>query len=58
MAGATVLAFFAGAGAGLVIAHIVNANQDTGEGKLENYLAIPLGLGGFTAMTVFVAMGD
>ena len=55
---ATGLGFLAGAGVGLVIAHIVNERQRTGEGKLENYIGIPIGLGLFTAVTVFVAMGD
>ena len=41
-----------------MIAHIVNERQRTGEGKLENYIGIPIGLGLFTAVTVFVAMGD
>lgn len=56
--GTAALGFLAGAAAGLVIAHFVNEKQRTGEGKLENYLGIPLGLGVFTAATVFVAMGD
>ena len=56
--GSAAIGFLAGAAAGLVIAHFVNENQRTGEGKLENYLGIPFGLGVFTAATVFVAMGD
>ena len=52
------LGFFAGAGAGLVIAHIVNQTQDRGEGKLENYLAFPPVLGLFTFATVFIALDD
>ena len=55
---ATALGFLAGAGVGLVIAHLVNENKKTGGGKLENYIGIPLGLGLLTAATVFVAMGD
>ena len=53
---ATALGFVGGAAAGLVIAHIVNQSH-VGEGQLENYFGIPLGLGVFTAATVFVAMG-
>lgn len=55
--GPAALGFLAGAGAGLIIAHIVNQSQD-GEGKLENYIGIPLALGVFTFMTVLVALGD
>jgi hypothetical protein len=56
--GTAALGFLAGAGAGLIIAHIVNQTQDPGEGKLENYFGIPFGLGLFTFATVFVALGD
>jgi hypothetical protein len=56
--GAAALGFLAGAATGLVIAHIVNQNQNMGEGKLENYFGIPLALGVFTFATIFVAMGD
>jgi hypothetical protein len=41
-----------------VIAHIVNESSETGEGKLENYIGIPLGLAVFAAATVLVAMRD
>lgn len=56
--GTAALGFLAGAGAGLIIAHIVNQSQDHGEGRLENYFGIPFGLGLFTFATVFVALGD
>jgi hypothetical protein len=52
------LGFAAGAAAGLVVAYIVDRTQRTGDGRLENYLAIPLALGTATFMTVFVALGD
>jgi hypothetical protein len=54
--GAAGLGFLAGAGAGLVLAYFVNRNK--GEGRLENYIGIPLVVGTFTFATVFVAMGD
>jgi hypothetical protein len=54
--GTASLGFLAGAGAGLVLAHFVNRNK--GEGRLENYIGIPLFVGTFTFATVFVAMGD
>jgi hypothetical protein len=56
--GTAALGFLAGAGAGLIIAHIVNQTQDRGEGKLETYIGLPLVLGLFTFATVFVALGD
>jgi hypothetical protein len=56
--GPAALGFLAGAAAGLVIAQVVNETQRTGEGKLENYIGIPLGLGLVTFFTVFVALGD
>lgn len=56
--GTAALGFLGGAGVGLVIAHIVNNGKRTGEGKLENYIGIPLALGAFTFMTVYVALGD
>jgi hypothetical protein len=55
--GSAALGFLVGAGVGLMIAHIVNENQRTGEGRLENYIGIPLGLGLFTFFTIFVAKG-
>jgi hypothetical protein len=54
--GTASLGFLAGAGAGLVLAYFVNRNK--GEGRLENYIGIPLVVGTFTFATVFVAMGD
>lgn len=56
--GPAALGFLAGAGAGLIIAHIVNQTQDRGDGKLELYFGLPLALGLFTFATVFVALGD
>jgi hypothetical protein len=56
--GPAVLGFLAGAGAGFVIAHVINENQRTGEGRLENYIGIPLVLGLVTFFTVFIAKGD
>ncbi|HET6576874.1 MAG TPA: hypothetical protein VFG66_01025 [Gemmatimonadales bacterium] len=52
------LGFLAGAAAGVVVAYFVDRSGDSGEGRLENYLGIPLALGVVTFMTVFVAMGD
>jgi ABC-type Fe3+ transport system permease subunit len=52
------LGFLAGAAAGVVVAYFVDRSRDSGEGRLENYIAIPLALGAVTFMTVFVAMGD
>ncbi len=52
------LGFVAGAAAGLVVAYFVDRTRSTGDGRLENYLAIPLALGTVTFMTVFVALGD
>jgi hypothetical protein len=54
--GTASLGFLAGAGAGLVLAYFVNRNK--GEGRLENYIGIPLFFGTFTFAMVFVAMGD
>jgi hypothetical protein len=56
--GSAAVGFLIGAGVGLVVAHIVNETQRTGEGKLENYIGLPLVLGSFTYFTIFVAMGD
>jgi hypothetical protein len=53
---AAALGFLAGAAAGLVVAHVVNHNRS--EGRLENYIGIPLGLGVFAAATVLVATAD
>ena len=44
--------------AGLVLAYFVDQSRDSGEGRLENYIAIPLALGAVTFMTVYVATGD
>jgi ABC-type Fe3+ transport system permease subunit len=52
------LGFLAGAATGMVVAYLVDRTKDTGDGRLENYIAIPLALGTVTFMTVFVAMGD
>jgi hypothetical protein len=52
------LGFLAGAAAGLGVAYFVDQSRSSGEGRLENYIAIPLALGAVTFMTVFVAMGD
>ena len=54
--GTASLGFLAGAGAGLVLAYFVNRNKR--EGRLENYIGIPLFVGTFTFATVFVAMGN
>lgn len=51
------LGFLAGAAAGVVVAYFVDRSS-SGEGRLENAIAIPLALGVVTFMTVFVAMGD
>jgi hypothetical protein len=56
--GSAAVGFLIGAGVGLVVAHIVNETQRTGEGKLENYIGLPLVVGAFTFFTIFVAMGD
>ena len=56
--GAAGLGFLAGAGAGLVVAYFVDQSRSNGDGRLENYLGIPLALGTVTFMTVFIAMGD
>lgn len=56
--GTAALGLLAGAGAGLIIAHIVNQTQGPGEGKLETYIGLPLVLGLFTFATVFVALGE
>lgn len=57
-AGAAGLGFLAGAAAGVVVAYFVDQSRSSGEGRLENYLGIPLALGTVTFMTVFIAMGD
>jgi hypothetical protein len=57
-AGPSGLGFLAGAAAGLLVAYVVDQTKSTGEGRLENYIAIPLALGAVTFMTVFVALGD
>ena len=56
--GAAGLGFLAGAAAGVVVAYFVDQSRSSGEGRLENYLGIPLALGTVTFMTVFIAMGD
>ena len=56
--GAAGLGFLAGAAAGLVVAYIVDQSRSSGDGRLENYLGIPLALGTVTFLTVFIAMGD
>jgi hypothetical protein len=56
--GAAGLGFLAGAAAGLAVAYFVDQSRSSGEGRLENYIAIPLALGTVSFMTVFVAMGE
>jgi hypothetical protein len=56
--GTAALGFVAGAAAGVVIAYLVDRGRSSGDGRLENYIAIPLALGTATFMTVFVALGN
>ena len=56
--GTAALGLLAGAAAGVVVAYFVDRSRDSGEGRLENYIAIPLAIGAVTFMTVYVAAGD
>ena len=57
-AGAAGLGFLAGAAGGLVVAYFVDQSRDSGDGRLENYLGIPLAMGTVTFMSVFIGRGD